>query len=310
MQEVTSLDNPLTSQQISEFYRQGFLVLGAPLIPPSELQWCQDVLMRLIREGEGRDEGRNFDLIARDGGMDGSTSPQLLKPSLYAKELRRFSYRKTGLAVARQLLGQSAALAGDVAVFKPSYKGGPTPWHQDEAFREANFEYQEISIWIALTDTTRENGPMAYIPGSHQLGILPHRLQGGSKEANSIECYEGFDPKSAVVCPVPAGAMIIHHCRTVHGALENKTNSERLAYVLTYSTPIELRKEYREFPWLKNLRTSVLKRRKSSLLRGGIFGELIRVMRSDRATTRNALVAFALRRLSQLRHIFRHKSRT
>jgi hypothetical protein len=310
VQEVISLDNLLTPQQIGEFYRQGFLVIGAPIGQPSELQWCRDILMRLIREGEGRDEGRNFDLIARDGGTEG-TSPQLLKPSLYAEELRRFSYRKVGLELARQLIGPSASLAGDVAIFKPSYKGGPTPWHQDEAFREANFEYREISIWIALTDTTRENGPMAYIPGSHQLGILPHRLQGGSKEANSIECYEGFDPKTAVVCPISAGAVIIHHCRTVHGALENKTNSERLAYVLTYGTPIGLRKEYRgEFPWLKNLRTSILKRRKVSLLRGGIFRELIRVMRSGHDAIRNTLIAFVLRRLNQLRGILRRKNHT
>lgn len=309
VQEGILLDNQLTPQQIGEFSRQGFLVLGTPSIPASELQWCRDALMRLISESKGRDEGRYFDLIAREGGTDG-TSPQLLKPSLYAAELRRFSYREKGLAIAKQLIGSNAALAGDVAIFKPSYNGGATPWHQDEAFREPNFEYQEISIWIALTDTTHENGPMQYIPGSHRLGILPHRLQGGAKEANSIECYEGFDEKSAVVCPIPAGAMIIHHHRTVHGALENKTNSERLAYVLTYSTPIELRKEYREFPWLKNLRTSVLERRKLSLLRGGIFRELIRVVRSDRVITRIALVAFALRRLNQLRHVFKHKRRT
>jgi hypothetical protein len=301
------LDATLTTQQIGDFGRQGFLVLGTPLIAPSEIQWCRDVLMQLIREGKGRDEGRYFDLVEREGGTEDS-SPQLLKPSLYAKELRKFSFREIGLNIARQLIGPSAALAGDVAIFKPSHKGGRTPWHQDEAFREANFDYREISIWIALTDTTHDNGPMAYVPGSHQLGILPHRLQGGAQQANSIECSGGVDLNTAVVCPIPAGAMIIHHCRTVHGSLENKTNSERLAYVLTYSTPLELTKEYREFPWLKNLRLSVLKRRKYSLLRGGIFGEFARVIGSDRTAARNAFVAFVLRRLNYVRSIFKRTS--
>jgi len=304
---VTSLDKLLTQQQVDEFLSEGFLALRTPLIESSELAWCREALMRLIKEGAGREEGRNFDLLARDGGTE-ATSPQVLKPSLYAEELRRFSFRTAGLELARQLIGPTASLAGDTAIFKPRLKGGATPWHQDEAFREANFDYQEVSIWIALTDTNRDNGPMAYIPGSHRLGILPHRLQDNSKEANSIECYEGFDPKTAVVCPILAGAMIIHHCRTVHGALENKTNSERLAYVLTYSTPIELRKEYREFPWLKNLRTSVLKQRKVSMLRGGIFRELIRVMRSDRSTARKAIAAFALRRQGEFRRLFKGKN--
>jgi Phytanoyl-CoA dioxygenase (PhyH) len=299
-----SPNNLLTEQQIDDFERQGFLMLPHPQIPGPELQWCRNVLMKLMNTGVGRNEGRYFDLIARDGGGE-ETSPQILKPSLYAKKLRGFSYRKTGLAVARQLIGPTAAFVGDVAIFKPRETGGRTPWHQDEAFREANFDYDEVSIWIALTDTTHENGPMAYIPGSHRLGILPHRLQGGSHEANSIECCEGFDERHAVVCPIPAGAMIIHHCRTVHGSLPNRTNSERLAYVLTYSTPIKLRKDRREFPWLDNLRKSVLNDRKVSLLRGGIFRELVRVFRSDRMVSRNAIVAFSLRRLNQLRHFFK-----
>jgi hypothetical protein len=144
---------------------------------------------------------------------------------------------------------------------------------------------------------------MAYVPGSHRVGILPHRLYGGSQESNSIECCEGFDERTAVVCPVPAGAMIIHHCRTVHGASANKTNDERLAYVLSFSTPLELRKELREFPWLKNLRKSLINRRTQSRLRGGFFPELVRVARSELLIQnfRN----FFLRRVNQLRGLFR-----
>jgi hypothetical protein len=295
-----SLDEPLTADQVAEFFRQGFLVIETPLISKSELEWCSKILMGMLDSGQGRSEGRNLDLIAKDG-VEETTLPSVLQPSLYATELRNLSYRKTALAVARQLLGPQAAFSGDHTIFKPVHKGGPTPWHQDEAFREPGFEYDEISIWIAMTDSTIENGAMAYIPGSHLLGVLPHRLNGGAKEANTIECYAGFDPKTAAVRPIPAGAMIIHHGRTVHGSSGNKTNTPRLAYILQYSTPVRISKEIREAPWLDHLRSANQRRRKSFLLRGGIFPELLRVLRSDR----HSVAFFWRRRVNQLRNLFK-----
>lgn len=297
-------EHPLTSDQVAEFFRQGFLVIETPQIPASELEWCRDILLRMIAGGEGRRDGRNFDLAARDGG-DEAPLPSVLQPSLYATELRRLSYRKTALAVARQLLGPEAAFAGDHTIFKPSYIGGVTPWHQDEAFREPEFDYEEISIWIAMTDSTIANGAMAYIPGSHRLGVLPHRLHGGSKEANTIECYAGFDPKAAAVRPIAAGAMIIHHGRTVHGASGNNSGAPRLGYILQYSTPPRLRKVPNDFPWLAHLRKANQQKRKSALLWGGMFPEALRVLRSDRYSHRHFLSFFIRRRVSEVRRLFR-----
>ena len=260
--------------------------------------------MGLIEQGEGRDDGRSFDLAARAGGEE-RPSPQILQPSLYAPQLRNLSYRETALALARQLLGPEATFAGDHAILKPSRIGGPTPWHQDEAFRDPDFDYSEISIWIALTDTTVENGPMHYVPGSHRLGVLPHRLHGGANDANSIECHAGFDAATAAVCPIPAGAVIIHHGRTVHGAPGNPSDVARFAYILQFGTTPTPRAEFREFPWLENLRKAALQRRRKTMLRGGIFPELLRILRSDRDSHRHFIALFLRRRFNALRKFLR-----
>ena len=299
-----SLEQPLTAEQIEEFSRLGFLVIEKPQIRPEELEWCRDILMRMILGGERRSEGRNLDLTATDGAGD-MTSPSLLQPSMYARELRKLSYRKTALATAQQLLGPTAEFAGDHAIFKPSHRGHPTPWHQDEAFREPGFDYNELSIWIAITESTADNGAMAYIPGSHRLGLLPHRLHGGAKGANTIECYDGFDAQTAAVRPIPAGAMIIHHGLTVHGAFGNKTASSRLAYILQYSTPVKMSKHIREAPWLDHLRSDNQQQRRNYLLHGGIFPELLRILRSDRHSHRHFLSFFWRRRVNRLRSMFK-----
>ena len=287
---------PLDSAQLEKYSKQGFLVIEKPLIVGPELDRCRKTLLRLIEEGAGRNEGRNFDLSARSGGDDGP-SPQMCRPSLYAKELSELSYRSTALAIAKQLLGPDASLALDNAILKPSRIGGPTPWHQDEAYNDPRFYQDQVSLWVAMTDSTVENGAMAYIPGSHLLGILPHRLHGGSAEANSIECYEGFDPAAAVVCPIPAGALIIHHGRTLHGASGNRSNSPRLAYILSYKTPPKARMELGPFSWNERVGKSSRVWRRKWLLRGGIFPELLRFMRSDRDAHRHFL--------RQVRNFFR-----
>jgi hypothetical protein len=275
-----SLDQSLTAEQLAKFFRQGFLVIETPQIVGQELERCHKILMRLIEQGVGRKEGRNFDLAARSGG-DGFPSPQMVRPSLYAAELAGLSCRSTALAFAKQLLGPDASFALDNTILKPSRNGGPTPWHQDEAYNDPRQYQEQVSFWIAITDSTIENGAMAYIPGSHLLGILPHRLHGGSAEANSIECYEGFDPTTAEIRPIPAGTMIIHHGRTLHGASGNKSDRSRLAYILTYKTPPKPRIELGEFPWNEEVAKSSRTERRRWLLRGGIIPELWRFLRSD-----------------------------
>jgi hypothetical protein len=272
-------------------------------MPEKELDWCKDILLRLIEKGTGIKDGRNFDLIARAGG-DGKRSPQILSPSLYETSLKRLSFRTTAQSIAVQLLGPHAAFAGDHAILKPARDGGPTPWHQDEALRDPAFDYNELSMWIAISDSTIQNGAMAYIPGSHLGEVLPHRPYGGAMDANCIECIKGFDIDSSVTIPIPAGSFIIHHGRSIHGASGNTTDSPRLAYVLSFTTPPRPRADRREFPWLDNLRQSSRKSRNRYLAKGGFLLEIIRIARSDRYADQHFISGFFRRRLKQVRKLF------
>ena len=88
--------SPLTAEQATEFTREGFLVIDTPQISRCDIEWCRRILMSLISRGAGRNDGRSCDLSARDGDVEGTT-PQLYRPSLYAPQLAKWSYRKVGL---------------------------------------------------------------------------------------------------------------------------------------------------------------------------------------------------------------------
>lgn len=293
-------NEPLTPHQVCNYLCDGFVVLDTPQISDPELGDCRDILLEMMQHGTGRREGRNLDLIALGSG-GAKVLPTVLQPSLYEPRLRSLSIRRIGQEIARQLLGPTARFADDHAIYKPSHRGGITHWHQDEAFREPGLTYHELSIWVALLDTTVENGAMAYIPGSHRLGLLPHRLPNGAKDGNTLECCGGFDQTLAAVRPIRAGAMIIHHPRTIHGAGENNSRHPRLGYILVYRTPVRMSRELRKAPWLKDLRTGVRKERSSALWRGGVFAEIQRVLRSERRSG----VYLWRRGVNRLRRLFK-----
>jgi hypothetical protein len=287
--------SPLTEEQVAEFSRDGFLKVDAPQISEAEIHWCRQTLMALIARNVGRKEGRLFDISAREGADDGVTR-QLFRPSLYASALSDWSYRNIGLAIAKQLLGPEATLSSDNAVLKPARVGGVTPWHQDEAYNNPLFYQQQITIWLALFDTTPANGALAFVPGSHKLGILQHRLNGGARVANSIECCGEFD-RNAKPCPVRAGGITIHHGCTIHGASRNSSDGPRLGYVLNYKNPPQPRPELGTFAWNDRVAWHIHHSRHMWLLRGGIFIEALRFFRSDRDNRRH-LVSQLVKRLT------------
>jgi ectoine hydroxylase-related dioxygenase (phytanoyl-CoA dioxygenase family) len=159
---------------------------------------------------------------------------------------------------------------------KPARIGETTPWHQDEAFQDPAFTYNEVSFWLALQPTDETNSCMAYIPGSHRGEVLPHGFPGGDARVHALECQDGFDPADAVPCPLPAGGCVIHTQRALHGAGPNRSDRDRLAYVLVFDRLPVPATEPRSFPWRAQQRTARAQRELVWRRQGGLLVHLWR----------------------------------
>jgi len=51
------------------------------------------------------------------------------------------------------------------------YRGSEQPLHSDYVYMSTIPKLQLGGMWIALEDITEENGPLAYVPGSHKIPI-------------------------------------------------------------------------------------------------------------------------------------------
>ncbi|MEP5154883.1 phytanoyl-CoA dioxygenase family protein [Planktotalea sp.] len=106
-----------------------------------------------------------------------------------------------------------------------------TDWHQDRAvaLEEAD-QTDMVTVWLAITDATVENGCLQVQPQVEDQEILPHcpRTQTG--------IADGFiDETGALPLPVKAGGAVLFHPLTPHASLDNVTDGFRWSFDIRFS---------------------------------------------------------------------------
>ncbi len=243
----------LTQEQIDFYHREGYLALDA-ITTPEEIAFMLDIYDRLFEQKAGREEGNQFDLAGTDEDGKEQSLPQIIMPSKYAPELNDTLYHANALAIARQLLGEEAEFQGEHAIRKPGTQGAATPWHQDEAYWDEDQDYNALSIWMPLQDTSVDMGCMQFIPRSHKQEVQPHHSINNDPRVHGLEIDE-VDASQAVACPLPAGGCTIHGSRTYHYTSPNQTGKTRRAYIKIFGVPPRKRTEPRDFYWMKEKAT-------------------------------------------------------
>ncbi|MBC6407500.1 MAG: phytanoyl-CoA dioxygenase family protein [Rhodobacteraceae bacterium] len=105
-----------------------------------------------------------------------------------------------------------------------------TDWHQDRGVTlECADETEMITVWLAITDATEENGCLQVKPGA-EPNMLPHCTM------TQVGITETFLPKRAAVpVPVKAGGAVIFHPLTPHASLPNRSDRYRWSFDLRYN---------------------------------------------------------------------------
>jgi ectoine hydroxylase-related dioxygenase (phytanoyl-CoA dioxygenase family) len=107
---------------------------------------------------------------------------------------------------------------------------GGTDWHQDRAvaLEEAD-QTDMVTVWIAVTDATRENGCLQVMPGRPDA-MLPHC----PKQQTAIA--DGFiDETRAVPLPVRSGGVVVLDPMLPHASLPNLSTGLRWSFDLRFN---------------------------------------------------------------------------
>jgi ectoine hydroxylase-related dioxygenase (phytanoyl-CoA dioxygenase family) len=134
---------------------------------------------------------------------------------------------------ASQILGGAVRFWHDQLFVKPAKDGGIVAWHQDFSYWTRTKPMAHLTCWIALDDSTAENGCVRYVPGSHKWDLLPRgNLANDMHAILEVLTGEQRNEFRPVAIELKKGEASFHHPLMLHGSYENSSEKPRRATVI------------------------------------------------------------------------------
>lgn len=207
-------------------YRTHGFVTGVPVLSSEE---AGRVLAR-IRAVEAAEE-------ARGGGTWGERdlSPQSMPPHPIEDVLGPLVRDPRVLEPVRALLGETVLLRNCDVFIKTGATDIRISWHTDTG-RIGRSTDGMLSLWLALTPATAENGALEFVSGSHRYDEPPPVRD---KRALTLppDQAEAIDPDRVVRSVLEPGMASMHHFGLVHRSDSNRSGVPRVAVVMRFMAP-------------------------------------------------------------------------
>jgi hypothetical protein len=200
-------------EQVYELETAGFTIIEKALVPP-EVQTLTDAVLTLASE----DDRHPVDI--RGGTHENRTQEVVLLLSRGGRPFEKLILHPRALPLVTYLLGASCTISSVTGYVKGR---GDTALgvHSDTAYVPDPLpSYAQVAnVNYCLTDYTEADGCLTIVPGSHRCC---HRPRGGegSQEAIPVEA--------------PAGAAIVFHGNTWHGAKPRRNPGLRITISTLY----------------------------------------------------------------------------
>jgi non-haem Fe2+, alpha-ketoglutarate-dependent halogenase len=142
------------------------------------------------------------------------------------------------LDAVEEILGPDLLISGTLIFCKYPHDPAFVAWHQDTFYSKLDLT-PSVSAWIALLDSTPENGCMRVVPGSHLQGTLPHQETQGPDNLlkRGEEIQVEVNEADAIDVVLRAGEMSMHHNSIIHGSRPNRSDSKRIGFIVRFVTP-------------------------------------------------------------------------
>eukprot|EP00882_Tetradesmus_deserticola_P001375 GHRQ01001490.1.p1 GENE.GHRQ01001490.1~~GHRQ01001490.1.p1 ORF type:complete len:276 (+),score=97.40 GHRQ01001490.1:392-1219(+) len=219
------------------FEENGFVLLKQ-VVTEQELQTVIDPVYHKFIKGEVHVPGKDLcDMSGAHGRSPAEfTVYNVMLPRIYYPAWQGNVLERRCKAIADQLRGGDMHIDFDqIFAKRASSADSAFLWHQDAAYwPPLESDTAAANCWLALSNVTKENGCLRYVPGSHlEPQLRRHRPVGKTREQSHAICTD-VDESAERVVDVPAarGDVILHHERTLHCSYPNLSGEWRHAYIL------------------------------------------------------------------------------
>ncbi|MDT4901294.1 MAG: hypothetical protein QOJ78_2224 [Pseudonocardiales bacterium] len=214
----------LTPAELYRYRTEGFLTVDAVLTPAQVAQGRAIIDEFVERSRSLTESDAVFDLEA-DHTADRPRLRRIKSPARAHPFFDALLRSDAILDIVESLLGPDIRALGSKLNLKSGAGGSPVEWHQDFAFHPHTND-DVVAVGIAFDDSTTDNGCLLVVPGSHTGPILDHHQDGvfvGAIDPTAAP----VDLARAVPREMAAGAVSVHHGRTLHGSTANHSGRPR-----------------------------------------------------------------------------------
>jgi hypothetical protein len=213
----------VTQAEAQKYAREGYLVVRGPVFPDKVFRGIVEFSEKKFAEHAAKAEGKAPSLI---------DCPHWSEP-------RMFEWLSSDalLDLVEPLLGPDIGIFACHLLRKPPSVGKRVPWHEDSAYWKGVLDPMEVaSISISLEPSTKENGCLSVIPGSHAHGYSEYvKVEKPGEQVFDTEIKaDQVDESKAVDVELRPNDASFHAARLIHGSAPNTGAMGRSALTIRY----------------------------------------------------------------------------
>ncbi|HHO42526.1 MAG TPA: phytanoyl-CoA dioxygenase family protein [Epsilonproteobacteria bacterium] len=235
----------LTSQQLAQFKKDGFLLLPrfAPKLQCKKILDIAKVHLKYriepietedgyhAKDKDVRANATNYHSLAHE-----SKAPIRRLRQVYDRDIvfREWMEDENIRPILEEILDDQVVLTTahhNSIMTKLAQVGTPTLWHQDRRY----WHYSDdnlVSVWLALGKEHKDNGVLEFIPGSHTMQFKSYQFDDKDYFKNDHPLNVPLI-KNKVSLKLQRGDVVIFHSLLLHQAGANTTNKPKISFVYT-----------------------------------------------------------------------------
>ncbi len=224
----------LSDEQVNQFWEGGFLIVENLL--------DEDEVATLLARAEWVASGNASHIPTTQLQVEPRVVEGEVQAETYADSLRKMGHlafydegfqnharNPKILDIIESLLGPDIKLYQDQLFMKPPRIGSRQRYHQDMPLGFYIDPPELVTCWVALTNSTIENGCVWMLPGTHKFGITEKSVWAKYEQMS----VEGRLPEERPL-EMKAGDCSFHHGLIIHSSRPNLTNQRRRGYATHY----------------------------------------------------------------------------
>jgi hypothetical protein len=226
----------VSAPHVEQYEREGY-TLCERILSPTEMEPIGPYMDRYIEEQSRTRRPEHLD-----------------KPHVDDERFLEFCSHPAILDAVERFIGPNLVLFSSHIICKAKGDGLAVPWHQDAIYWPLE-PMNVITLWLAMDDSTVENGCMRVIPGTHTTGPIEHV---NIEHPETKVLHLGVPPQyvnesKAVDCVLPRGGSSFHAPYLIHGSAPNTSPKRRCGYTMRFMPPeTRLRRDGPLAKWFKD----------------------------------------------------------